>query len=305
VAVCVVTYRRPAGLVRLLSALSALHLDEPAPELRVFVIDNDAEESARPRVEAVAADASLPILYRSEKRRGIPQARNAALAAAMGWADWIAFADDDDVPERDWLRALLRTQRDTGADAVTGPCPPEYAVPAPGWVVAGGFFDAPAHPTGTRRHVAFTGNVLIRAASLAAMPALFDESLAQCGGEDSELFQRFVWAGNTIVWCDEARVRVRVPRWRMRLSWLLARAYRTGTTEAYIARKRQAGLRTRAALVGHGAYCLCKAIALLPGAVVRGRATAARELVLGGYGAGRIAGAFGLRYREYGGADGD
>lgn len=303
VAVCVITYRRPASLVRLLGALSALRFESLRPELRIFVVDNDPAETARECVESVGTGGRFPVVYRSEKRRGIPQARNAALAAAMGWAEWIAFVDDDDVPDPDWLQALIRAQRESGADAVSGPCPPVFEARPPEWIAAGGFFESPRHPTGARRHVAFTGNVLIRVAALSAMPELFDESLAQCGGEDSEFFQRFAWAGNAIVWCEEARVRVHVPRSRMRMSWLLSRAYRTGTTEAYIARKRHAAGRTGLALLTHGVYCVGKALLLLSLAFVRGPAAAARAVHLGCYGAGRIAGAFGVRYREYGRPD--
>ena len=34
---------------------------------------------------------------------------------------WLAFIDDDEVPEPEWLAELLRVQRTCGADAVRGP----------------------------------------------------------------------------------------------------------------------------------------------------------------------------------------
>lgn len=304
VALCVITHRRPAGLTRLFGALESLRMSEPAPELRIFVIDNDPEESAREVVRDLAERMETPVVYRSEKRRGIPQARNAALGAAMGWADQIAFVDDDDVPEPDWLGELIRVQKDTGADAVTGPCPPQFEMPPPAWVIDGRLFEDPRWSTGTRRHVAFTGNVLIRTAALAAMGELFDERLADFGGSDSEFFQRFVWSGNTIVWCDTAVVRVQVPASRMRLRWILTRAYRTGTTEAYVARKRNTGWRSSLRLAVNGSYCVAGGVGRILLAVVLGRAAAARGLRMASYGFGQIAGCLGHRYAEYRPADG-
>jgi glycosyltransferase involved in cell wall biosynthesis len=299
VAVCVITHQRPAGLVRLLGALDALRFDGTPPDLQIFVVDNDAEESAREVVGDLGGRMSTPVAYRSEKRRGIPQARNAALGAAMGWADWIAFVDDDDIPEPDWLAELLGTQVETGADAVTGPCPPRFATPSPAWVVAGGFFENPRWPTGTRRHVAFTGNVLVRTQSLAAMGELFDERLARCGGEDSEFFQRFVWSGHTIVWCDTAVVHVQVPASRMRLGWILARAFRTGNTEAYVARKRNTGWRAGGKVAARGGVCVATGLGRILLGFGQGRVAAVRGLHTASYGVGQIAGALGFRYAEY------
>ena len=67
----------------------------------VVISDNDAEESARLVVEGLSADYPVRIDYVTEPRRSISLARNAALAKATG--DAIAFIDDDEWPELDWL----------------------------------------------------------------------------------------------------------------------------------------------------------------------------------------------------------
>lgn len=298
-AICILTYRRRAGLARLLAALAELRLGAEAPALRVVVVDNDAEASARPVVSGLRGRVDLAIAYQVEKRRGIPQARNAALAAAMGWADFVAFVDDDEVPDPDWLAELLRIQREFAADAVTGPCLSRFDTPPPAWIAASGVFERPRWPTGTLRNVAFTGNVLVRTAALAAMPELFDERMALTGGEDSEFFQRFRRAGHRIVWCDTAVVHDAVPPACATLRWILARAYRTGAIESYIARKHTPTPASSVRLVVHGAYCLGRAALLLAASALRGRAAAAVALRLGGYGAGRIGGVLGWQYAEY------
>jgi len=299
VALCVVTYRRPAGLARLLDALQNLRLPEGAPDVRLVVVDNDPEASARGVCDGVAAGLPFSIRYLVEKRRGIPQARNAALGAVLGTADFVAFVDDDEVPEPDWLAELLRVQRAFDADAVTGPCLPRFDAPPPSWIEKGGFFDLPRWPTGRPLHFAYTGNVLIRERSVATMEELFDERLALIGSEDSEFFQRFSRAGHRIVWCDTAVIHDSVPESCANLPWILARAYRAGAAEAYIERKLRPRPMTALRVLAHGGYCIAKGSLLLATAALRGRAAAAAALRLASFGIGRIGGVFGLQYSEY------
>ena len=81
VAICVATYARCEGLRQLLESLAALQLDEPAPALRVVVVDNDAAASARAAVEGLKG-FPWPCEYVVEPQRGISAARNAAVRAA-------------------------------------------------------------------------------------------------------------------------------------------------------------------------------------------------------------------------------
>jgi hypothetical protein len=58
VAVCVITYRRPVGLARLLEAFAKLEIDDTiAPT--IVVVDNDPEGSARPAVDCAALPGRL------------------------------------------------------------------------------------------------------------------------------------------------------------------------------------------------------------------------------------------------------
>ena len=74
----------------------------------------------------------------------------------------LVFIDDDEVPQPNWLAALLDTWASTQASAVMGrvvsifPTPPTDP-----WVLAGGFFTRPSRVTGTRIDVAATRNLLL------------------------------------------------------------------------------------------------------------------------------------------------
>ena len=294
--VCIVTYRRPLGLQRLLGGLEQLRL-EPEIDLRVVVVDNDADGSARAICEGARLWLRHPLVYRVEKRRGIPQARNTALGVALGRADFVAFVDDDEVPEPAWLREMLRVQQLHGADAVGGPVVPVFESPAPAWIEC--FFDRPRHVTGERLRVAYTGNVLVSTRALAGMDRLFDERLALTGASDTEFFERFAQRAHRIVWADDAQVLEFVPRSRVRCRWLLKRAFRVGTSSAFIGRSCRAPAEARWRILAHGCWCLAKGAAMQFGLFWGGRPAAVRGLQLAVFGAGRFVGSMGWRYEEY------
>ncbi len=165
IAICIITLERPESLVRLLGSLQELVIPSHVDDVCVVVIDNDASESARAACEDARQWLKFPLHYAVEKRRGIPQARNAAIAVALDLSDAIAFIDDDAQASPVWLAELLRIQRDSGADAVTGPSRARFDEPPPRWALECGLFDAAEHPDGTPRHAAYTGNVLLRTAA--------------------------------------------------------------------------------------------------------------------------------------------
>ncbi|MDJ0848754.1 MAG: glycosyltransferase family 2 protein [Myxococcota bacterium] len=297
--VCVVSYRRPQGLLRLLGGLQALRLPAPAPDVRIVVVDNDPAESARGPCAEAEGWLRFPLVYAVEKRRGIPQARNAALALALERAEWVAFLDDDEVPDPDWLAALLRVSADTGADVVTGPCLPVFAEPPPAWIESGRLFERPRFATGTCLPTAATNNVLASAAVLAGLDRLFDERMALTGGSDDELFRRLAQRGGTIVWADEARVSEWVPASRATFAWLMRRQFRVGTATTLAERRLGKAPPSVAWHLAHALWCLARGGTRALAALPRGRGPAVAELRLAAFAAGRLAGLLGVVHEEY------
>lgn len=293
VSICIPSYRRPEGLFALLGALDGLEFSGPLPEIQVVVVDNDAEGSARPVCENARSWLRHPLRYVVEKRKGIPVARNAAVAAGRD-AEWIAFIDDDETPEPCWLDALFETQRACDADVVTGPVLPRFAQEPPAWVRRGRFFESLSHATGERIGTAYTNNVLVRTACLDALPALFDERFLLGVGEDRDLFERIAAAGGRIVWSAEARVHEHVPADRARVRWLLRRGFRVGASNTHITRTRAEGL-VAARVLSHGAWCIAKGLGLSSQALLGRSATAVRGLQLAAFGFGRWLGLLGWR----------
>lgn len=293
VSVCIPSYRRPNGLYALLGALDGQAFRGATPAVQIVVVDNDAAGSAGPVCEDARRWLRFPLRYRIEKRKGIPIARNAAVAAGRD-AEWIAFIDDDEVPDPGWLDALLRAQREHTADVVTGPVMPRFERAPAAWLVEGGFFAPALRPDGERLTSAYTHNVLVRTACLDALPEWFDERFTLGVGEDRELFERIARRGGRIVWCADAVVHERVPAERTRVRWLLRRQLRTGAAATHITRVRGESA-VAARVLAHGAWCIAKG-SWIAAAILLGRhARAVQGLQLAAFGVGRWLGLFGLR----------
>lgn len=298
VSLCVCTYRRPVGLRRLLEAVARIRTERVAA-LEIVVVDNDPDGSARVTVDGMADAMPFAIRHVHEPRRGISFARNRAVAEADPASEWIAFLDDDEEPEAGWLDALLRVQAEHAADVVAGPVPPRYESEAPRWVLRGRFHEPPRRPSGTPLPYADTGNVLVRASLFRAFPAPFAPSLALAGGEDTHFFLRVARAGHRIVWADDAVAWEWVPPSRVRLPWLLRRAFRRGNTWALLERDLDPTFRVLGMRIARGAGRIVRGAVLLPVSLLRGRHAVVETLRGICFGAGSLAGVIGYRYDEY------
>lgn len=278
--VAIPTYRRPGAVARALRAVlaeaGACRGDgaEPGGPVEVLVIDNDPDGSAREAVAGAAGGAlGAAVRYVVEPSPGVSAVRNRALDETADRA-LLVFIDDDEEPEAGWLRGLLSIRRDTGAAAVAGLVVPDYeAEPGP-WLRAGGFFDRQSWPTGTRRPVAATNNLLLDLGAVRAAGLRFDEAFGATGGEDALFTRSLVAAGGEIVWCDEARVRDRVPAARLERAWVLRRRRSHAAT----------AVRVELALAGPGAHPGIR-VRALAGGCARVLAGLGR-MALGGLGAG-------------------
>jgi succinoglycan biosynthesis protein ExoM len=300
VVICVATHRRPRGLERLLIGLDALIFKSTTPRiLAVVVVDNDPGQSAAATCTA-HTKSPWPIEYVSEPRRGIPFARNAGVYAGRRKnADYLAFIDDDEVPEPNWLDELFVVARDAGVDIVTGPVLPEFESDVPPWIRRGGFFDRERHQTGILMDRAVTGNVLMRTSLLAAMPAPFDERIPLSGGSDTHLFSRLRSHGHRIAWANDAIVYEWNPAGRLAARWLVRRAFRVSANWSRSESEFQPGLKVRSARIAKALFRIAQGAALLPVGIVAGRHVFVKSGQLMATGAGFIAGITGHELDEY------
>jgi len=222
VALGVLTFKRPMLLrACLASLLRQTLLADPAYEIWIAVVDNDAGGSAAAEVREIAAESPVPIRYAVESGRGVARGRNRVFEETQG-CDLMAMLDDDETAAPDWLENLVRTQRVFSADVVTGPVDAELEIPAL-WVVQGGFFSARKAVTGSRPRYVETNNVLFTGEIVSTRR--FDLRFNMTGGEDTHFFYQLMRQGARAVWCESARVKESIPAARTTPEWLVNRAY--------------------------------------------------------------------------------
>jgi succinoglycan biosynthesis protein ExoM len=300
VCVAIPTYRRVERLKSLLDALLLQDLPEDAV-VHVAVFDNDPEGSARTVVLARSEGYRFPLHYRLVPEAGLAEVRNAALAFGSRLAQFIAMIDDDEIPEPQWLRELLRVCDGSGSDAVVGPVPRQFPTGAPQWLRAGKFFDdIPARADGSFVSDGHTGNCLLRVASLSRMKMSFDVSMNFAGGEDVLFFRELVARGGRIAYAACARAIELIDAGRLTPSHVMLRNLRTGNTLAHCDRKlhRQFVPLSVRLVKGFGRLTL-GALELLPRTVLHGFRGTMTALCAFLRGCGMILGVAGVRVLEY------
>lgn len=306
IAVCVITYRRPKGLERLLEGVEGLTFrqDFPEPDVKVVVVDNDPAGSARALCETKGSKFKWAIKYEVEPNRGIPYARNRAITCAKkAGADFLAFVDDDEVPRPSWIGELLRVQSSYDADVVYGAVLPRFEEDAPAWVVKGGFFEhafvKAGYHTGHLLELADTNNVLVRSKVFEEMGKNFDERFALTGGSDTHFFMRVSRAGYTIVWAADATVDDWIPNSRANAGWILQRAYRLGNTRSLCELDLEPSMVGRIVPVVKGCGRIIQGLLFVSPSLAFGKHELVKALYNICYGVGRLAGVIGVRYKEY------
>lgn len=228
ISVCICTFKRPDLLLRLLDSLRQQRTDGQFT-YSIVVADNDREESARSTVEAFAVRSAVETKYCMEPTPNIALARNKVVHNARG--DYLAFIDDDEFPDADWLLQMWQTCNSHNVAGVLAPVLPHYEVEPPAWVKRAGFYDRPRQATGfvMTWEKSRTGNVLLRRNILDGLGQVFTPAFG-AGGEDLDFFRRMNAAGHKFIWCDEAPAYETVPPHRWQRRFLIHRALLRGQT---------------------------------------------------------------------------
>lgn len=232
--VAIPTFRRPSLLADLVGAVRRQAQEVAAPTVRVALIDNDPEESAR----HVAAE--LDVEYIAEPEPGIAAARQRALDLAVP-GELVVMIDDDLIPEAGWLQDLLATWQHHRAAVVMGFV--RYVWP-PGTdplIAAGGFMRRRRFAEGTRLNHLATGNVLIDIDQVRSLGVKFDRSLGLAGGEDSLFGKAVLTRGGSIV-SSVATARDEIPVERATWQFVRPRTIGHGQTTVHVALADDAGM---------------------------------------------------------------
>lgn len=238
VTVAVLTRRRPQMLSALLDSFAGLNPPEDC-DIRFLVVENDDEPRSRAIVEA--REGQLPagrLDYVLESEPGIPFARNrAAREAITARRRLLAFVDDDEIVDPDWLVRFVAGYRDSGAVLLGGPHGICAAEPGLSWLqrrIHHGLrrrFEKKAERAarlaglgGTPGVNIVTNNWLAETSIFSDHDIWFDEMMRFTGGTDAKFSAEVKGAGLPTAWVADARVYENVPPERLSFAYQFRRA---------------------------------------------------------------------------------
>jgi succinoglycan biosynthesis protein ExoM len=246
VAICACTHSRSQGLTRLLVAMQDLDLSGYNPQsVEMIVIDNNPNPETAAICERAAPRLPVNLHYTEAPEAGITHARNRAVKVALErGADFIAFIDDDDEPQSDWLIQLLDRQAVTKADLVFGTWVLDTQMPQ--WARESGIIRSPVkvkHDNKGGRYglpgCASTCNVLIGRDILqrvATTGTIFSHDFRYSGGEDKDFFIRAHHLGADLASADMSVIHRNHEPERYTATGLLKRGFKNGCSQVGMAR---------------------------------------------------------------------
>lgn len=128
VAVC--SYNRQEFLRKLVPALLTQR-GLSAGDYKIIIVENGDDPDAHKALAAEFQRSSNLSLVRSSPP-GLARARNAALAACT--TTYIVYIDDDAIPKKDWLDAILNAFKVHDPSIVAGPIYPNWQGSQPDWL---------------------------------------------------------------------------------------------------------------------------------------------------------------------------
>lgn len=242
VSVIVCTHDRPRYLEACLAGIAA---QRDAPAFEIIVVDSASPAAGAAVIAALAARHGARLL-RAE-RPGLSLARNLGAAAARG--RWLAYIDDDAVPDPGWVAAIVQAGDASPAPAALGGrIVPAFEAPLPAWwppelvgVLTVITHDAAgivgeSLPRGVEPYGA---NFIVRGDALAAIGG-FPEGLGRIGNrllsnEESLVLRRMEAAGGRIAYDPAIQVTHSIQAERLQPAWLLRRQYWQGVSAARLA----------------------------------------------------------------------
>lgn len=221
----VVTFKRLDLLEKLFESLK-VQQDVGHLRVKLVVVDNDPDGSARDLVSTYAERLPFEVFYTIQPEKNIAISRNKCVEHAEG--DLMLFIDDDEIADPDWLSTMVQAMQTHQADAIFGRVEPYFHPDAPDWLKDSFLFKKECGPTGTPAWGTHTANSIAKLSSLRELEGPFDLAYGKTSGEDTQMFARLALNGGELLSCRESRVQEYIPLERANADWLLKRARRTG-----------------------------------------------------------------------------
>jgi glucosyl-dolichyl phosphate glucuronosyltransferase len=242
IAVC--TYNRATLLPRALDSICKQ--TNGRSDLEILVVDNGSTDRTREVVASLQTkDSSLR--YVVEPIAGIAYARNRAMQEARG--EYLAFLDDDAWADCGWIENLLQAIKSVRPvpECVVGPVSLVWEGSRPDWFPPRFESLLCSYDMGATPHFLCAGGYLLTTNSLFHRETLLSlggmrtdlghKRGALIGGEDNDIFNRFLANGHRVYYEPQARVFHPVPKERQTRRFLLRRLFWDGASQPLVAAK--------------------------------------------------------------------
>lgn len=227
ISICIATYKREKLLSELLESLIKIIIPDNY-RIKVIIVDNDKNGSAKEIVESFKNKTNLEINYLIQPVKNISLTRNIALENAK--SDFIAFIDDDEIVDKYWLYHLVKCLGKFNADGVFGLVLPRFEEGIPDKYKKREYYFSPMDKSGSEARYMFTGSVLFKSDLIQNHKILFDPRFGLTGGEDADFFNRIKYTGVKLINCREAISYEYISKERTTSKFFLLRNVRGGQT---------------------------------------------------------------------------
>ena len=222
------------GRVSLVETLDSLLRCKLPPDVIfcVVIVDDSLDKKVEQLLTSQLTRWSFSIKIVISGSRNIAIARNVSLLNAVG--DYLAFIDDDETADEDWLFNYVDLARSSNADAIFGPVDALYPKESCEWICMAEPFMRRTGKSGDIVVSGGGGNAFVKKSIVDRFKLRFRPDLGQSGGEDTAFFHELYKLGATLIASDNAKVYELVPIDRLTISHLSRRYIRGGQTYASI-----------------------------------------------------------------------
>jgi glycosyltransferase involved in cell wall biosynthesis len=230
--VIVCTYNRSELLDGCLASLVSQEVDSHLYE--IIVVDNNSKDDTLALVSKYIRNHEN-IRYVIESQQGLSHARNTGSNEARG--SYLAYIDDDAIVPKDYLLHVLKLLKQHTPDIMGGPIYPYYTTKKPWWFRDEYEIREFAAESGfTSKCRVSGGNFIIRKDILKQL-GMFNPDLGMIGnkiglGEERALLEKYRKETTReklrVYYSLESYVKHHVPKYKMRIRYMLSRSFQSG-----------------------------------------------------------------------------
>ena len=234
ISIVVCTYDRLDSLKNTLASFAQMRI--PAGlAWQVIVVDNNSPHDVKSVVEAFGIKNNIDAKYVLESKQGKCNALNSGIKAADG--DIIAFTDDDNLVDPEWIATIRREFAHRNPACVGGKILPIWEIPAPAWLSKQIYncivlLDLSPETIQLSEPMIYGCNMAIRK-SIIFESGLFNIKKGPIpgktwGGEETELLESILNSGSAVYYCPDMLVYHCIPAKRMQKAYYRKWKYDSG-----------------------------------------------------------------------------